>query len=462
MDVALVNANRIRPPIGPIGLEYTAEALNAAGHRVRVLDLAFEKDIDVAIDAFFTGPEPTFVGISLRNTDDCALVTRTSFLASHRAIVQRIRAKTGATTILGGAGFSVIPKTVLSFTGADAGIRGEGEFILPLLAECIERRDSFSSLPGLVMGGRDGNWIENRMQFGDLATLPTMRRTWFDNKRYFSEGGQAGVETKRGCTMPCTFCADPISKGRAVRLRPPVSVVDEIEALLSLDIDHFHTCDSEFNTPENHARSVCEEIVRRGIGKKLRWYAYCTPSPFSLDLALLMKRAGCAGINFSVDHGDPGMLQRLKRFYSPDQILDVAAWCKSAGIRVMFDLLLGTPHETRETVLRAISLMKRTSADRIGIAFGLRVWPGTEIFDEVTAPRHAGGLVGGADPLSPLFYLEPAVANIAGDIDRMIGDDPRFLFLNPDASGKNYNYNDNHLLEEAIRKGKRGAYWDIL
>lgn len=44
MRVALVNANRIRPPIAPIGLEYVAEAVAAAGHDVDVLDLCWEEE----------------------------------------------------------------------------------------------------------------------------------------------------------------------------------------------------------------------------------------------------------------------------------------------------------------------------------------------------------------------------------------------------------------------------------
>lgn len=40
MRVALVNTNRIKPPIAPIGLEYVAEALFASEHEVEVLDLA--------------------------------------------------------------------------------------------------------------------------------------------------------------------------------------------------------------------------------------------------------------------------------------------------------------------------------------------------------------------------------------------------------------------------------------
>ena len=44
MKIALVNTNRIRPPVGPIGLEYAAEALVAAGHDTEILDLTWAAD----------------------------------------------------------------------------------------------------------------------------------------------------------------------------------------------------------------------------------------------------------------------------------------------------------------------------------------------------------------------------------------------------------------------------------
>ena len=30
-----------------------------------------------------------------------------------------------------------------------------------------------------------------------------------DNQRYFVEGGQGNVESKRGCPKQCIYCADP-------------------------------------------------------------------------------------------------------------------------------------------------------------------------------------------------------------------------------------------------------------
>ena len=44
MNIVLVNTNRIKPPIAPIGLDYVAEVLHAAGHRVKVLDLCWHLD----------------------------------------------------------------------------------------------------------------------------------------------------------------------------------------------------------------------------------------------------------------------------------------------------------------------------------------------------------------------------------------------------------------------------------
>jgi len=290
-----------------------------------------------------------------------------------------------------------------------------------------------------------------------------MSRRWVDNPRYFREGGQAGIETKRGCPCHCIYCADPIAKGKENRIRPPKAVVDELESLLEQGIDHIHTCDSEFNVPERHASEVCEEIIRRDLGDKLRWYAYCSPVPFSRELAERMRRAGCVGINFGVDHGDAEMLRRLGRAFTPEDILNAARACQEAGIVVMFDLLLGSPGETRGSIVRTIELMKRAGPDRVGVVLGVRVYPGTELANLVMQGERIEGLVGGDDPSEPLFFMEPSIATfVFGLLDDLIGDDRRFFFFDPSRPDRNYNYNANQRLVDAIREGYRGAYWDIL
>ncbi len=462
MRVALVNTNRITPPVAPIGLDYVAEALSAAGHEADILDLCWEERWEPAIARFLGGGEYGLIGVTVRNTDDCSFATRESFLPTLSSMVECIRKHTGAPIVLGGVGFSIMPEAVLTRCGADAGIWGEGEFSLAELSGRLESNRPWDDLPGLVVR-RDGKWRRNSGSARALTDLPPMSRSFLDNRRYFREGGQAGIETKRGCPRRCIYCADPVAKGKHVRVRTPADVADELARLVAMGIDHVHTCDSEFNIPGDHALDVCREIIRRGLGERLRWYAYCAPLPFTQELADLMRRAGCAGINFGADSGDDRMLGTLRRDFRAQDIRRTASLCREAGITVMIDLLIGAPGETRESIVRTVEEMKKAEPDRVGVAVGVRVYPGTELADLVAIGSGKEGLMGGRELSEPVFFLEPEVSPFVFDLlENLTRGDDRFLFFDPARPEKNYNYNTNRLLSEAIRAGFRGAYWDIL
>jgi tryptophan 2-C-methyltransferase len=462
MNIALVNANRIRPPIAPIGLEYLAETLAAAGESVDILDLCWEEDVDAAIKNFFFAQSFDLVGLTLRNTDDCAFTSRQSFVGDFSDIVRNVKSGTDAMVVIGGVGFSTQPEAILSACPADAGICGDGEFAFLELARKIKAREDWRALPNLIF--LNGNqWIRTSARTYPLEKLPVMKRNLLDNRRYFYEGGQAGFETKRGCPGKCIYCADPVAKGRKIRLRPPQHVADELESLLEQGIDHFHTCDSEFNLPASHAEDVCRVLIKQNLGDKIRWYAYCTPAGFSKDLAKCMHEAGCAGINFGVDSGDSRMLKLLKRNFSPDDIVNTAGFCRESGIAVMFDLLLGAPGETKHSITATLDLMKQANPDRVGVSMGVRIYPETELDAWVKSGKLSQGFYGGATALEPLFFIEPEVAPFISDlISQLTAKDPRFLFFNPDNPDQNYNYNANDVLVDAIKRGYRGAYWDIL
>jgi len=115
MRVALVNTNQIKPPIAPIGLDYLAEALNTDGHQIEILDLCWVDDWSSAISSFFNEKDFELVGVTLRNTDDCAFTSRQSFLGEFIKMVNTIRKHTDALIVLGGVGFSVMPNRFWSY-----------------------------------------------------------------------------------------------------------------------------------------------------------------------------------------------------------------------------------------------------------------------------------------------------------------------------------------------------------
>ena len=160
MEIALVNTNRIKPPIAPIGLEYVAESLAAAGFMPYILDLCWEEDWRGAAARFFDSMEFPLIGATLRNTDDCSFTSRVSFLPDFSEIVSEIRRRSKGVIVAGGVGFSTMPETSLESSGADAGIWGEGEFVMPMLAREISSGREWRNLPNLIYK-KDGAFHRN-------------------------------------------------------------------------------------------------------------------------------------------------------------------------------------------------------------------------------------------------------------------------------------------------------------
>ncbi len=467
--VLLVNTNQMKPPVTPIGLDYLADGLERRGYRASVLDLCFADDVGAAIRDGLQNVSPVVVGVTLRNTDDCYFPSQDFIVGRVKAIVDQIRSATDAPLVLGGVGFSIIPEPVLECCAVDFGIWGDGEEALPELVARLERGESASDIPGLVWFDGDV-YRRNPARQADLHSWDRPRRCVVDNLRYFHEGGMGSFETKRGCNQRCLYCPEPVSRGRAVRLRTARSVADEMEALYDAGITHLHTCDSEFNLPPEHAEEVCREFIRRGLGEKMRWYTYLAPVPFSRALANLMKEAGCAGIDFGVDHGNGEMLRRLQRPFSEVDLASTTRICRDVGIPFMYDLLLGGPGETKATVSEAVGLMKRLGPSRVGVSAGVRIYPGTPLHQRVVReegwegnPNLRGCVEGNESLLRPIFYVASEVGeDLMRHLARCVAGDERFFAGSQEEAGENYNYNENTPLVRAIREGYRGAFWDIL
>ncbi|MHC4215038.1 MAG: B12-binding domain-containing radical SAM protein [Planctomycetota bacterium] len=474
--ITLINTNRMEPLIGPIGLDYVATSARTAGIDVEILDLALVDEPDRIMKEYFASKEPILVGLTFRNVDDCFWPSANWFVPKLKATIAAIRNMTEAHIVLGGVGFSIFAKQIVEYTGADFGIKGDGEQAITLLAKELQTTKKFIAIPGLI-------WKENGIIKSNSPawllkiSLPTSRDA-IDNPSYFRLGGQAGLETKRGCDRNCIYCADPLAKGTKLRLRAPSEVADEAQSLLNQGIDVLHLCDSEFNIPRRHALDVCNEFINRSLGDKLSWYAYLSVVPFDAELATAMARAGCVGINFTADSVNAFMLDTYKKKHTKNELAKVVKLCRDRKIDVMMDLLFGGPGETEQTLTETIDFIKRIDPDCAGAALGIRIYPDTPM-QHIAAMEYETGNTsnihrkydGPIDVFKPTYYISeklgPKPAKLVKDI---IDGDKRFfepaedrmdeIILPTDDTG--YNYNDNTSLVEAIRKGRRGAYWNIL
>jgi radical SAM superfamily enzyme YgiQ (UPF0313 family) len=464
------------PPIGPIALDYIGASAREAGIDVEIVDLCLADDPSKMLQDHFAAHSPELVGISFRNTDDCFWPGAQWFVPDFAETIRGIRNMTDAPIVLGGVGFSIFARRIVEYTGADFGIRGDGEQAIVSLVNELQQSKRFECVEGLIWRG-NGEIYSNQPSWPALLSLPT-NRDQIDNLTYFNKGGQCGLETKRGCDRRCVYCADHLTKGPTVRLREPSEVADEAQSLIAQGVKVLHLCDSEFNIPRKHAYAVCEEFERRSIGKSLSWYTYMAVVPFDAELAEIMRKAGCIGINFTGDSACPSMLKTYGQAHLKDDLALAVRLCRDNDIRVMIDLLLGGPGETPETVSQTVDFIKQIGPDCAGAALGIRVYPGTQMAKMVASegpaeknPNIHRKYSGPVDLFQPTFYISQALGQQpARLIKDLIAGDKRFFEPTeqtvPEATecrqATDHNYNDNMELAEAIKKGERGAYWDIL
>ncbi len=198
--------------------------------------------------------------------------------------------------------------------------------------------------------------------------------------------------------------------------------------------------------------------------------------PFDAELARLMRRAGCAGINFTGDSASTAMLLTYRQPHRREDLGRAIHFCRQEGIAAMIDLLFGGPGETPETVEQSIRFVQQIEPDCAGAALGVRLYPGTALAEmlAVDTAREGNPAIhrcyeGPIDLVRPNFYVSPALGpDPARLVRELIAGDPRFFEPaedhpdRPAPRGANYNYNENQPLVDAIARGARGAYWDIL
>ena len=421
MRVLLVYSNQSRElvPAPPVGLSYVASATRAAGHEVRLLDLAFSREPQNELAAAIAGHAPDVVGLSIRNIDNVVLQRFESPRAALLAQVGIIRkcavGKEGKPVplVLGGPAVSILAERALEIFGADNAITGEGEDAFPVLLAALEGGRPLEGIAGLC-------WRRNGvLTHNPTPLLPGFAHSgmedWVAWGPYQASGGTWPLQTKRGCPMRCSYCAYPLVEGRRSRQRAPADVVDEIERVLRATSvpgrtrpRTFEFVDSTFNIPSAHAIAICEEIIRRGVRTNFTAMGL-NPRDVPPELLPLMKRAGFNSVMVTPEAGCAAMLEKYRKGFTMADVETTLERVRASGLTSMWFFMLGAPGETMATCAETIAFARDRLVGRkfLSVFFtGVRVLPGTEVARQAVA---SGYLRAGADLADARFYVSPAI-----------------------------------------------------
>ncbi len=409
LKLLLISANRERSPypVFPIGLACLVPALSVAGHDLTVLDLCFAEEPIASLTDSLDSFAADAVLISIRNIDNVTWPATRSYLSRVKEVVHACKGR--AVTIVGGSGFSIMPLEVMNFLGADYGVVGEGEELLPRLLAAIADSGDVGALPGVVLPGATSFFPPEL-----VTAISAPDRTLFDVASYNRLGGMANIQTKRGCPFSCIYCTYPLLDGHQIRLRPIADIISEIGDLVDRHgVNYLYFVDDIFNYPVDFAEKLCRAMQEAKL--KVNWSAFINPDFLPPTLLEAMIAAGCDALEFGTDSGSPTMLKNLRKSFTVGQVKEASRLCREYNVDFAHYILFGGPGENARTVLESFELMDEVAPTAVIAMTGIRIFPGTAIYAQAVAE----GLINLTAPLlEPVFYLSPEVASTLCELVR--------------------------------------------
>jgi len=349
---------RTRTAVPPIGMAYIAALLEKEGFEVIVRDQSVAGFSNAALVLDILKLKPEVIAFS------CFTVA----MDNVNKIISMARGSGfGGKIILGNIHPTALPAASLRESGADIAVRGEGE--ISMLEACRALRES-ASLEGIrgISYAEEGEIINNseRELIKDLESLPYPAWHLFDISLYkdsFSFGSykenMLSVTASRGCVNRCSFCAqDKIFPG--IRLRKTVSVVDEIEYMYGeYGVSNFGFPDSCFPMTEKTGLEFSEELIKRGLHRKIAWHCQNRVNMVSERLLRNMAAASCRAIFYGFESGNQRVLDESGKNTRISEAYDAIRWTKKARISSSGFFMFGLPGDTWKSCLDTIKFALR-------------------------------------------------------------------------------------------------------
>lgn len=297
----------------------------------------------------------------------------------------------GALRVLGGVHATFMFRQVLSEAPwVDVIVRGEGEEIMVALAEAV----------------RDGRWPADRNKIKGLAftageeivatqaastvkDLDGIDPDWsildWDSYIYIPLGVKVAIPNMaRGCPFTCSFCSQ-WKFWRDYRVRDPKKVADEIERLVT---DHgvgfFILADEEPTINKKKFVEFCQELIDRGLNKRVKWGINTRVTDIWRDRDLLKfyREAGLVHVSLGTEAAAQLKLDLFNKETTVAQNKEAIRLLREADIFTEAQFIVGLDNETPETLEETYRMAWDWQPDLANWSM-YTPWPFTPLFQEI-------------------------------------------------------------------------------
>ena len=371
--VALLTQNRqfqwfSRPTyIFPVVPATAATMLKAAGHDVLFLDGIAANLSEDEFDAQLAAFKPDYVVVE----------TKTPVVKRHWAWIKD-RAPKGAKVIMVGDHVTALPEESIAKENVHAILCG-GDWDFMLL--------------DFLKGDRHGGIYPMVLQH-DLKATPWIDRDLVHWELYAHKNGNfrrtpgTYIMSGRDCWHgKCTFCSWTTLYPK-YRTRDPIDVVNEIEMLVTkYGIKELMDDSGSFPVGE-WLYTFCNEIIKRGLNKKLRIDCNMRFGRLTFEDYKLMRKAGFRLVLFGVESANQATLDRFCKALKVEDVRQGCKWAHNAGLDVHLTFMFGHawegPKEIANTVKFARELLAKGWASTLQCTMTIP-YPGTPLFKELKA-----------------------------------------------------------------------------
>lgn len=335
-----------------MGYMCMSSVLKEAGHSVEVfIDDQTNEDLFINELKQFN---PDIVGFSLLSpTVPWAL-----------KIAKRVKEEIGAITIFGNVHCIVNPQMILE-DGVDIVCLAEGEFLLKELADCIDKKQSYTHIEGFWIKTKQGI-IKNPMPQTvlNLDKMPFHDRSIYDKYFFFRHSKYVKVSCGRGCPFRCAFCSNAFLAKHFgirnyVRKRNPALIIEELEYIKKIrNPDYIFFIDEVFWVDNDWLRtflSLYKDKIAIPFTANFRW-----GEKFTENDVRLLKEAGLRAIIIGVETANER--QRIELLNKPardKQIFQITEWFHRFKIDFTVSAFFGLPDDTVEDHINRLAFFRK-------------------------------------------------------------------------------------------------------
>ncbi len=296
-----------------------------------------------------------------------------------------------AVRVLGGVHATFMFRQVLSEAPwVDVIVRGEGEEIMTNLACAV----------------RDGRWPEDRRKIKGLAfldgdeivatqaastvkDLDAINPDWsiidWEKYIYIPLGVKVAIPNMaRGCPFTCSFCSQ-WKFWRDYRVRDPKRVADEIEDLVTNQgVGFFILADEEPTINKKKFVEFCQELIDRGLNKRVKWGINTRVTDIYRDRDLLKfyREAGLVHVSLGTEAAAQLKLDLFNKETKVEENKEAIRLLREADIFTEAQFIVGLDNETPETLEETYRMAWDWQPDLANWSM-YTPWPFTPLFQEI-------------------------------------------------------------------------------